>query len=199
MGCAYHPDRDSVSYCGHCKADLCESCVIRIEKRGSFCHRCLLALSLQEVKGETSRREQDEEDVRVGLQKAWRPTYIQAVVALGLVLVLVLVGLQLHWSQTEPRPRIILDLTQPVELLAGVQAALEEYYLAKGNRYPENLYDLVPEFLSDEGRNLRALSYLLYNRAVSEGYFLRIKPDSALSGEELIATALGIRPIVERE
>ena len=198
MACVYHPDRDSVSRCGHCKADLCESCVIRVERRGSFCHRCLLTLSLQEVKGETSRRERDEEHARVGLRRAWRPSYIQSVVAIGIVLVLVLVGLQRHWSQTEPRPRIILDSTQPVELLAGVQAALENYFLAQGNRYPDSLYDLFPEFLSDEEENRRALRYLLYDRSATEGYLLRIKP-SVISGEKLIATALGIRPKEERE
>ena len=199
MGCAYHPDLDSVAHCDHCDADLCKSCVIQVERRGTFCHRCMLALSVEEVKSETTRREQDEEDTRVGLQKKWRPTYIQVVLTIGALLLLALAGLQLHWRQTEGKPKIILDPTQPVELLAGVQAALADYFLAQGNRYPDSLYDLFPSFLSERGENRRALRHLLYSPAKREGYLLRIKPGSPISGEELVATTQGIRPIEEEE
>ena len=199
MGCAYHPDQDSVAHCDHCEADLCRSCVINVEGRGTFCHRCMLALSVEEVKSETSRREQAEEDARVGLQKKWRPTYIQLVLTIGALLLLAFVGLQLHLSQRETKPKIILDPTQPVELLAGVQAALDDYFLAQGNRYPDSLYDLFPGFLLEGGENRKALRYLLYNPAKSEGYLLRIKPGSPISGEELVATTQGIRPIEKEE
>ena len=199
MGCVYHPDQESVAHCDHCEADLCKSCLIKVERRGIFCHRCMLALSVEEVKSETTRREQAEEDVRVGLQKKWRPTYIQWLLTIGVLLLLPLVGLQLHWSQTEEKPKIILDPTQPVELLAGVQAALDDYFLAQGNRYPDTLYDLFPGFLSERGENRRALRHLLYNPAKGEGYLLRIKPGSLISGEELVATTQGIRPIEEEE
>lgn len=199
MGCAYHPDQESVAHCDHCEADLCKSCLIQVESRGTLCHRCMLALSVEEVKSETTRREQDEEDARVGLQKKWRPTYIQLVLTIGALLLLALVGLQLHWSQTEVKPEIILDPTQPVELLAGVQAALDDYFLAQGNRYPDSLYDLFPSFLSEKGENRRALRHLLYNPAKREGYLLRIKPGSLISGEELVATSQGIRPLEEEE
>ena len=199
MGCAYHPDKDSVAHCNQCEADLCRDCMIQVESRGTFCHRCMLALSVEEVKSETTRREQEEEDARVGLQKEWRPTYIQWVLSIGTLLLLALVGLQLHWSQTEVKPKIILDPTRPVELLAGVQAALEDYFLAQGNSYPDSLYDLFPSFLSEKGENRRALRQLLYNPNTSEGYLLRIKPGSLISGEELVATSLGIRPVPEEE
>lgn len=199
MGCAYHPDRDTVAHCDQCEAELCRSCVIQVENRGTFCHRCILALSVAEVKSETARLEQAEEDARVGLQKKWRPTYIQLVLTIGALLLLALLGLQLYWSQTEAKPKIILDPTQPVELLAGVQAALEDYFLAQGNRYPDSLYDLFPSFLPERGENRRAVRHLLYNPAKREGYLLRIKPGSLLSGEELVATTQGIRPIKEEE
>ena len=199
MGCTYHPDRDSVAQCDHCEADLCTSCEVQVESRGTFCHRCMLALSVEEVKSETTRREQDEEDARVGLQKKWRPTYIQWTLSIGALLLLALVGLQLHWSETEVKPKIILDPNQPVELLAGVQAALEDYFLVQGNQYPDSLYDLFPSFLSEEGENRRALRHLNYSPAEREGYLLRIKPGSLTSGEELVATTLGIRPVEEEE
>lgn len=192
MGCVYHPDRDSVAYCDHCEAELCESCTLRVEDDRSVCHRCMLALSLNDVKSETTIREQEEEDQRVGLHKKWRPTYIESVLTIGLVLVLGLVGLRFYWDRTELKSAITLDVTDPVELLAEFQATLAHYSVANGNRYPDSLHELLPSYLNDAPENRRVLRYLDYNLNEREGYLLRIKPESAISGENLIATAQDI-------
>lgn len=192
MGCVYHPDRDSVAYCDHCEAELCESCTLRVEDGRSVCHRCMLALSLNDVKSDTTIREQEEEDQRVGLHKKWRPTYIESVLTIGLVLVLGLVGLRFYWDRTELKSAITLDVTDPVELLAEFQATLAHYSVANGNRYPDSLHELLPSYLNDAPENRRVLRYLDYNLNEREGYLLRIKPESAISGENLIATAQDI-------
>ena len=189
MGCVYHPDRDSVAYCDQCEAELCESCTLRVEDGRSVCHRCMLALSLNDVKSETTIREQEEEDLRVGLHKKWRPTYIESVLTIGLVLVLGLVGLRFYWDRTELKSAITLDVTDPVELLAEFQSTLAHYSVANGNRYPDSLHELLPSYLNDAAENRRVLRYLDYNLNEREGYLLRIKPESAISGENLIATA----------
>jgi len=195
MGCVYHPDRDSVACCDHCEAELCESCTLRVEDGRTVCHRCMLALSLNDVKSETTVREQEEEDQHVGLHKKWRPTYIQSVLAIGLVLVLGLVGLRFCWDRTELKSAITLDVTDPVELLAGFQAILAHYSVANGNRYPDSLYELLPSYLTDATENRRVLLHLDYNLNEREGYLLRIKPGSPISGENLIATAQDIYPV----
>ena len=192
MACVYHPDRDSVAYCDHCEAELCESCTLHVEDGRSACHRCMLALSLSDVKSETTMREQEEEDQHVGLHKKWRPTYIESVLAIGLVLVLGLVGLRFYWDRTELKSAITLDVTDPVELLAEVQTILAHYSVANGNRYPDSLHELLPSYLNDAAENRRVLRYLDYNLNVREGYLLRIKPESPISGENLIATAQDI-------
>ncbi|MGW8221965.1 MAG: hypothetical protein ACWGP1_07440 [Syntrophobacteria bacterium] len=189
MACVYHPDRDSAAYCHHCDAELCESCTLRVESGRTVCHRCMLALSLNDVESETTKRDQEEEDRRVGLHKKWRPTYIESVLTIGLVLVLGLVGLRFYWDRTELKSAITLDVTDPVELLAEFQAILAHYAMANGNRYPDSLYELLPRYLHDAAENRRVLRYLEYNLNESEGYLLRIKPESAISGENLIATA----------
>ncbi len=192
MACVYHPDRDSVAYCDHCEAELCESCTLHVEDGRSACHRCMLALSLSDVKSETTMREQEEEDQHVGLHKKWRPTYIESVLTIGLVLVLGLVGLRFYWDRTELKSAITLDVTDPVELLAEVQTILAHYSVANGNRYPDSLHELLPSYLNDAAENRRVLRYLDYNLNVREGYLLRIKPESPISGENLIATAQDI-------
>ena len=192
MGCVYHPDRDSVAYCDQCEAELCEGCTLRVEDGRTVCHRCMLALSLNDVTSETTMREQEEEDRRVGLHKKWRPTYIESVLTIGLVLVLVLVGLRFFWDRTELRPPITLDVNNPVELLAEFQAILARYSVANGNRYPDSLHELLPRYLNDAAENIRVLRYLEYNLNERQGYLLRFKPGSPISGENLIATAQDI-------
>jgi hypothetical protein len=152
----------------------------------------MLALSLNDVKSETTIREQEEEDQRVGLHKKWRPTYIESVLTIALVLVLGLVGLRFYWDRTELKSAITLDVTDPVELLAEFQAILAHYSVANGNRYPDSLHELLPRYLNDAAENRRVLRYLDYNLNKREGYLLRIKPESAISGENLIATAQDI-------
>jgi hypothetical protein len=149
----------------------------------------MLALSLNDVKSEATMREQEEEDRRVGLHKKWRPTYIESVLMIGLLLVLVLVGLRFYWDRTELRPAITLDVNNPVELLAEFQAILARYSVANGNRYPDSLHELLPRYLNDAAENIRVLRYLEYNLNERQGYLLRFKPGSPISGENLIATA----------
>ena len=192
MGCVYHPDIDSIAYCDQCEAELCESCTVRVEDGRTVCHRCMLALSINDVKSETTIREQEEEDRRVGLQKKWRPSYIVSVLTIGLVLVLVLVGLRFYWDRTELRSARTLDVNNPVELLAEFQAILARYSVANGNSYPDSLQELIPRYLNDAAENIGVLRYLEYNLNAREGYLLRIKPGSPISGENLIATAQDI-------
>jgi len=103
-------------------------------------------------------------------------------------LVLGLVGLRFYWDRTELKSAITLDVTDPVELLAEFQAILGDYSVANGNRYPDSLYELLPSYLIDATENRRVLLHLDYNLNEREGYLLRIKPGSPISGENLIAT-----------
>jgi len=155
----------------------------------------MLAVSLEDVKSETALREQEEEDRIVGLQKKWRPTYINLVLAVGLAGIFILLALRFYWSQTEPRPQVILDISAPVELLAALQGTLAHYAVDHGNRYPDSLYELIPFYLPDLGVNRTALRHLEYNLDEMNGYLLRIKSDSPLSGEDLVATKLDIYPM----
>jgi len=199
MSCVYHPDRESMAFCDHCEAALCESCAIRIKDHRSLCHRCMLALSLDDVESETASRKEEEEDRRVGVQKKWRPTYIHLVLAFGLASLLILLALRFYCSQTETRPQVILDISAPVEVLAALQETLTNYAVDHANRYPDGLYELIPAYLPDLGVNNTALRYLEYNLDEKSGYFLQIKADSPLSGENLLATELDIYPTQREE
>jgi hypothetical protein len=194
MGCVYHPHRLAVAVCESCEADLCQSCAIRLEDGRILCHRCIVALSLRDVKDEAIRRRLHKEARRLGLERKWRPTYVQAVLALGALLVLMLVGLRLYWNEPVPQREILLEPSGPMSVLGNVQAALEHYALVHDGRYPDSLYALVPQYLDGAARNRRALRHLSYTLDEREGYVLRIEPDAPFPGSELVATPRGIRP-----
>jgi hypothetical protein len=194
MSCVYHPNRDNVAFCNHCEAALCKSCTIRLEDGRTLCHRCMLTVSLEDVESETTLKKQQEEDRLVGLQKKWRPTYIHLVLVIGLIGILILLTLRLYWSQSEARPRVVLDMKGPVELLAALQETLAHYAAEHGNSYPDSLYELVPTYLPDLGKNRAALQYVEYNLDEKNGYLMRMKAGSPLAGENLVATMLDIYP-----
>jgi hypothetical protein len=159
----------------------------------------MLAVSLEDVKSETTLREQEEEDRRVGLQKKWRPTYLNLVVTVGLAGIVLLLVLRLYWSQGEARPPVVLDISSPVELFAALQETLANYAADHQNNYPDSLYELIPIYLPDLGVNRTALFRLEYNLDEKDGYLLRLKPGSPLSGENLVATKLYIYPTPREE
>ena len=194
MSCLYHPNRDHIAFCNHCEAALCKSCTIHLEDGRTLCHRCILAVSVKDVESETTFRKQQEEDRLVGLQKKWRPTCIHLVLAVGLAGIFILLTLRWYWIQSEARPQVVLDMKSPVELLAALQERLAHYAAAHGNSYPDSLYDLVPTYLPDLGKNRTALQYVDYNLDEKNGYLMRIKAGSPLANENLVATKLDIYP-----
>jgi hypothetical protein len=94
----------------------------------------MLAVSLEEVKSETSMKKEAEEDRRVGVKETKRFTYVQWVCMVGALIILILTALRFHWSETEFRPRTVLDVTESVDLMAALQQGLAHYPAEHGNR-----------------------------------------------------------------
>ncbi len=189
MGCVYHPKIDASNSCEQCQVDLCESCAVSLENGRTHCHRCMLALSLHDVKDETTRRREEEKAQRLGLEKRWRPSYLQALLAVVAVLALLLVGLRIYWDQPVYRPRVVLDTDRPMRLLKQLQLAIAQYSAAHKDRYPESLYDLLPDFLADNEQNRKMLRNFYYGLDSGNGYVLRVKENAPFPGKELVATA----------
>jgi hypothetical protein len=195
MGCINHPERDAVKICSACQAKLCDSCGTSLENHRILCHRCMLAVSAQEGKTEAKERDLREEARRAGLERKWRPSYVQTLLTVGGVLVIVMLGLRFYWGQDpSPPPQIHLSPGEPLELLANVQLALERYAVAHEEHYPSTLHDLFPDFLADTPENRRLLGTVAYELDKSSGYWSRVKADGSGSGQGLVATEEGIQP-----
>lgn len=196
MGCVYHPHQKATAVCDQCKGDLCESCAVLMKDGRTLCHRCVVALSLEDVKTEATRRTLQQEARRLGLVVKWRPTYIQAVLAAGAVLLVLLMTLRLHWSEPMPQRTILLDPERPISVLGNLQIALEQYALTHDGSYPYSLYDLLPRFLDDSVRNRRVIRHLSYTPDEEQGFLVKIKDDAPFPGKELVCTTRGVRPSV---
>jgi len=193
MGCVYHPNHDATKLCDQCQADLCDSCAFSLESGHTLCHRCMLALSLKDVKSEATRRKQAEEAQQLGLKKRYRPGYLHILLAVGAMLALLFVGLRFYWGLPVQRPQIVLDATSPMRLLTKLQFALSQCATAHQDRYPDSFYDLLPDFLADTAQNRRVLRNLLYRLDARQGYVLSINKNAPFPGKELVATAEDIR------
>ena len=194
MGCVYHPDREATKYCDQCEADLCESCSVRLEDGRTFCNRCMVAFSVNDVTAEEAKRKLAGEARRLGLDKKWRPNYIQVVLMIGALLAMALIGLRIYWSHPVPHRKAILNPANPMRLFANLQTALEHYAITNGGSYPDKLFELLPKYIDNVAKNRRVLRQLHYELDLREGYVLKIKDKAPLPGKELVVTAKGVRP-----
>lgn len=188
MACLYHPDRPKTARCYKCRADLCVTCAIELKAGRIICHRCLVAVSLQEVEGETDQRRPSQRVGRFSLRRLWPPTPRQALLLSAGVLVLVLLGLQLAWNASLRHRHISLDPERPVQVLVNLQFALERYAVGHGDQYPETLLQLLPLYIPDTSENRRALKVVDYRVDQRSGYQLQVKGQTPPSAQGLMVT-----------
>ncbi len=156
------------------------------------CHRCLVAVSLKDVKSKTDPRRRARPPRRFSPSRLWPPSYLQAVLISGALAVFVLLGLQLFWSQSLPPRQIILHPERPAQVLADLQFALEQYAAAHGDQYPETLFRLLPRYLADVSETRRSLRAVDYRLDQSTGYRLRFKGQTNPLTENLVVTRDGV-------
>jgi hypothetical protein len=153
-----------------------------------ICHRCLVAVSLQEVKSETDQRRPSQPVGRFSPRRLWPPTLRQALLLSAGVLVLAMLGLQFTWNASLPHRQISLDSERPVQVLVNLQFALERYAVGHGDQYPGTLLQLLPLYIPDTPENRRALRVVDYRVDQRSGYRLEIGGQSPPSVQGLMVT-----------
>ena len=160
MQCKYHPDRVAEVFCTSCNAPLCKECAEETKTGEFYCYECAMLHSVSAV-GTTIRdkREKGEEKRRV--KRRWGP--FRYFVVLSCVLILVMWGVIIFGGKKPPATTAEFAKEGRV-LLFMVDGAIKRYALYEGNKYPEKLADLIPEYLplrEDEASHLEKLSYRL--------------------------------------
>ena len=153
-----------------------------------ICHRCLLAISLQDVKRETEPRRPTQPPDRLSLRRLWPPSTLHLILMVGGVVVLILLGLRIVWNPSLARRQIALDAERPVQVLMNLQFALEQYAVGHADQYPETLFQLLPIYLGDTPENRRALKVVDYRADERIGYKLQLKGQTSSSAQGLLLT-----------
>ena len=170
MQCKYHPDRPAEFFCAGCNAPLCKECAEETGSGEHYCFQCAMLHSVSEVgtsiKNKRDKTAAEKEDKK---KKKWGP--FQYFIIISSVLILVMWGVIIFGGQPAP-PRTV-DLSKKGRvLLFMVDGAIKRYAHYEGNRYPEQLSNLVPKYLSLRKEELVYLKQLSYKRDPKLGYRL---------------------------
>jgi len=170
MQCKYHPERKAEHFCASCRAPLCDECAEEVKPGSYLCFQCAMIQSVSEV-GKSIEEKREEEEKKK--KKRWGP--FQYFVIASSVVILVMWAYILFGGQELP-PRITtIDYgKQGRVLLFTVDGALKRYAHYEGNKYPEQLTDLIPKYLSLEGSQILNLKKLVYQTNPETGYRLSL-------------------------
>ena len=175
MKCKHHPNREAVQSCSNCGIPLCADCAEESPSGKQYCFQCAMIYSVSEVgtslvdKREKSAKKKKKKKVK------WGP--FQYFVIVSCVMILVMGGVITFGGPKESGKKIDFANNQRVFLFM-VDSCIKRYAHYEGEKYPENLTDMVPKYLPMKKEDLHHLNRLLYQKDASVGYRLSlIKPD----------------------
>lgn len=193
MQCKNHPDRQATQFCVACGMPLCNDCAEESESGQYYCFRCAMKASISA--GSETIRDKKEKAADGRAKEKKRLTAFHYFVIFTSTLILAMWGYILLGGQeyTEFEENINLAGNTRV-LLFMVDGGIKSYAHANGNRYPETLDDLVPDYVSIdlEGFLEEHPNMLSYERNPEKGYSLVLKESKEM---HIVISADGIRYI----
>jgi hypothetical protein len=176
MQCKYHPDRTAEVFCTSCNAPLCRECAEEAKPGQYYCFECAMLHSISQVGTSIKDRRDRGTEKKEKERKKWGPFSYFVVIAS--VLILVMWAVIIFGGQ--PAHQRTTDLgTQGRVLLFMVDGAIKRYAHYEGNRYPTQLTDLVPKYLTLNKEELVHLKTLTYERDPNRGYRLSLSSPKA--------------------
>jgi hypothetical protein len=171
MHCKYHPKRPAQFFCATCNAPLCAECAEEANPGHYHCYQCAMLHSVSEVGTAVRERREEGEEKKRKRRHRWGPFHYFVIVSS--VLIVVMWGVIIFGGQKAP-PRNSGDATKGRVLLFMVDGAIRRFALYEGNRYPRQLADLVPDYVSLRENELSLLETLSYQRDPQVGYRLTL-------------------------
>jgi len=187
MQCKHHPDRVAEVFCTSCNGPLCRECAEETSTGEFYCYECAMLHSVAEI-GTSIRDKRKKEEERRETKRRWGP--FRYFVVLSCVLILVMWGIIIFGGKRPPA-RTTEFAKKGRVLLFMVDGAIKRYALYEGNRYPEQLTDLIPGYLpmrQDEASHLEKLSYRTDTKAGYRLSLARAKPGEM----NIVLTATGV-------
>jgi hypothetical protein len=171
MRCKNHPDREAERFCAGCGIPLCSECAEETKPGQFYCFQCAMLSSISAVGTSMKDKKERLADRKDKEKKKWTP--FRYFVLISSVMILVMWGVIIFGGQKAPAGAA--DLAgQPRILLFMVDGALKRYAHYQDNKYPANLVDLCPKYLSLGKEELPLLDRLVYVIDPSLGYRLSL-------------------------
>jgi B-box zinc finger len=171
MRCKNHPDREAERFCAGCGIPLCGECAEETKPGQFYCFQCAMLSSISAVGTSMKDKKERLADRKDKEKKKWTP--FRYFVLISSVMILVMWGVIIFGGQKAPAGAA--DLAgQPRILLFMVDGALKRYAHYQDNKYPANLVDLCPKYLSLGKEELPLLDRLTYVIDPSLGYRLSL-------------------------
>jgi len=194
MECKNHRDRQAEYFCVSCNAPLCSECVEEVRPGVYACFQCAMLQSVSDVGSTIVDNKEMVEEKKALKKKAWGPYRYFLVVSS--VLILAMWGVIIFGGKPVPE-QTAATFDKPKAgrvLLFLVNGSINRYAHYEGNRYPENLKDLVPRYLQLKKNQLSLLKNFLYFRDPDPGVGYRLSLAHVRKGEmRIILTAGGVR------
>ena len=171
MNCKYHPDRTAELFCTSCNAPLCTECAEKSASGEPYCYECAMLHSISEV-GTSIKDRRDKGEERKEKAKKRRGPFGYFVIV-SVVLIAVMWGVILFGKKPAPPAAPELSSNDRV-LLFMVDGAIKRYALYKGNTYPAELTELLPDYLSIREGEAVYLQRLSYRPDPTVGYRLSL-------------------------
>ncbi|MFB0533075.1 MAG: B-box zinc finger protein [Desulfatiglandales bacterium] len=190
MQCKYHRKRKAEFFCVSCNSPLCKECTEQVRPGHYLCFQCAMQRSVSEVGTSMRERREKEDDRTLKKKKKWGP--FQYFVIVSSVLILVMWGVIVFGGQKRPPRTAAVDFTKRERvLLFMVDGAIKRYAHYERDKYPEQLTDLIPKYLSLRENEVSHLRKLSYQRDLRVGY--RLSLASPQSGQmNIILTPQGL-------
>jgi len=174
MKCKNHPNRDATQFCASCGIPLCDDCVEEPVPGQFFCFQCAM---LQAVSGagtslRSKREKHSEKELEKEKKKAWGP--FQYFVVVSSVLIAVMWGVIIFGGPEKATGHRLDFEKQERVFLFMVNGSIKRYAYYEGNKYPEELSDLIPRYLPMRKEDIHQLDRLSYARDPKTGYRLSL-------------------------
>ena len=195
MKCKHHPSRQAEYFCSSCGIPLCQDCAEEARPEEYYCFQCAMLHSISEVGTSIKDKREKKHEKTLEKKKEWGPFQYFMIVASALIVVMW--GVILFGSQKAPEG--VGDIAKNARVfMFMVDATIKRYAHYEGNKYPEQLLDLVPKYLQLKDENLFHLNKLSYQRDPKVGYYLSLaNPKPGTMNINISSKGIQYKPLPE--
>ncbi len=174
MYCKNHPNREAEYICKSCGISICTDCAEESRPGEYYCFQCAMLYTVSDAGTAIIDKKVGRRGKATGkLEKKKKRGPFYYFVFVSTALILVMWGVILFGDKKAPSREMDYAKNQRVFIFM-VDSAVKRYAHYEGKKYPKQLPDLIPKYLSLREDQLHYLNIVSYKRDPEEGYRLSL-------------------------